>query len=231
MAFSMYVIMLVTLEAAAGAPVFGAGIVRLGKVIDVSPTDNLAAVVRGAAAGDELRLADGEYRTEKNKGLYLTKDLAIRASNEGQATILGQGYMYGPAVIRVGERVTAHLVGLKITQGYGEGAGGVHVPNLGSLTMTACNIFNNTANNGGSGGGILNEGSLTMISCNIFNNTAEDPGAGGIYSDRIAKVGVASMERWAPPFTPLHGPFHSPARLCPRASPALFTHSRTLPPV
>ncbi|MCF7530449.1 nitrous oxide reductase family maturation protein NosD [Neisseria lisongii] len=56
-------------------------------VIDVSPKDDLAEIVKSAAAGDVLRLASGKYAAK----LYLDKTLTLEGPTDGSAVIEGDG--------------------------------------------------------------------------------------------------------------------------------------------
>ena len=58
-------------------------------IIDVTPSDDLAAKLSGAAEGDALELADGMYKLPAT--LAVDKKVTIRAKNARQAILDGGG--------------------------------------------------------------------------------------------------------------------------------------------
>src|SRR5262249_52703957 len=68
---------------------------------------------------------------------------------------------------------TVNIKGLTLTGGNETADAGGAIKNLGgTLTLTSCNVYGNTA---GIAGGITSQGSLTLINCNIGGPLAGQP--------------------------------------------------------
>src|SRR5262249_302445 len=127
--------------------------------------------------------------------LYLTKNLTIQGPGAGQLTISGYGGNTFTRVFEVAPNTTVSLSGLSIINGSGyasaqdpgyalwDGYGG-GILNLGTLTLSACTIYNCYALN--QGGGIYSDSTLTVSGCTVYGNRAAD-GAG------IATRGTATI--------------------------------------
>src|SRR5262245_45283174 len=117
-----------------------------------------------ALTGGQLTLTDPAATTITGPGAGL---LSISGNNASR-------------VLRVNVGATAALSGLTITGGLRtDTLGGDGVLNYGSLSMTGCNISNNSAS--GSGGGLVAvNATTTLTSCTISGNHAAGSLAGGL---------------------------------------------------
>jgi hypothetical protein len=110
--------------------------------------------------------------------LDILSDITIKGVSAGQ-TILDGNQL--DRLIDVGSGVTGHLIRLTIRHGQ-TSTGGGGLLNLGSLTISECDLNNNTSSVGG--GGIFNDGDgeLTINDSIIRQNTAGYYG-GGIWNN------------------------------------------------
>jgi fibronectin-binding autotransporter adhesin len=76
-------------------------------------------------------------------------------------------------IFYIGSSATVTLKNLQITDGKAVGGGesGGGICNTGTLTLTSCSVYGNTAP--GAGGGIFNSGTLTISQSSISNNSAQ----------------------------------------------------------
>ena len=151
--------------------------------ISVSPGSNtLKAAYDSASEGDTLVLADGTYTGTYSSGVFTAyqKGMTIRAQNAGQVILNGQG---ARRVMTINAAALV-LEGLKITLGNagGDHGGGLRVLATGSATLTNCDIYENTASNGG--GISAQDSSVSLTDCNIYKNTAW--WGGGVYTTGTA---------------------------------------------
>ncbi|WP_321421675.1 hypothetical protein [uncultured Methanobacterium sp.] len=134
--------------------------------------------------GGTVYVADGTY----NEHITINQNLTLIGQSLA-GTIIDGTQNGRPLTINSGLYVT--ITNFTITNGNITGGdvfgGGIY--NSGKLTMTNCNITNNTATATGNsvsanGGGICNRGILTMTNCNIENNTAtSSSNFGTVFSD------------------------------------------------
>ena len=144
----------------------------------------------------------GETVDLGGRPLRIGKDLMIDARLLPSGITVDAGN--GSRVFEIGPSAEVTLRGLRITGGAtheatlgtdGESGGGIL--NEGTLTLDRCQVFGNTAadggaglpgspaqfggngGKGGNGGGIYNAGSLTLLACELFDNRAGEGGAGG----------------------------------------------------
>jgi hypothetical protein len=153
---------------------------------------SLRAEIAAARSGDTIVFSpqlDGKTITLTSGQLDLTKNLTIQGPGAGQLTISGNssnmysGHYY-TRVFEVAQKTAVSLSGLTISKGSSyasvsssapwDGYGGA-ILNLGTLTVSACNIDNSHALN--EGGGIFNDGTLTVSGSTVSGNRASD-GAG-----------------------------------------------------
>jgi hypothetical protein len=121
--------------------------------------------------------------------LLLNKDLTIRTSGSGLATIDGN---HANRVFEVASGHTVSLANLYITNGatastvFGGG-----ILNAGTLTLSGCTVSGNDA--GESGGGIYNSagGTLTVSGCTVSGNASVNDEGGGIGSGYLATLTVS----------------------------------------
>ncbi len=179
----------------------------LAAVIDVTPSDDLNAVLAGAGAGDELVLANGTYTpaAEQYDAIVIWQSVSIRARYPGQVVIDGRAMRR--VIVQTREfNGSLSLHGLNITGGStgwsgggmaltggkvivddcnfyeneAEFGGGVSVEN-GEATFSRCSFDSNIAFAGEAGGGglLINGGAVDLDSCRVRANSAHD--GGGLY--------------------------------------------------
>jgi predicted outer membrane repeat protein len=134
-------------------------------------------------AGDDTIVFDSSLA---GKTITLTNGQLTISDTTGMTTIIGLGddqlTISGNRTSRVffiEERAKASISGLTITQGavfpyYGCGGG---INNVGDLTITNCNITNNSAAYSGGGLSTKGPGTTTIRNCVFSENTAEFGGA------------------------------------------------------
>jgi hypothetical protein len=153
---------------------------------------SLRAEIAAAKSGATIVFSpalDGKTITLTRGELDLTKNLTIQGPGAGQLTISGSYYgdPHFTRVFEVAPNATVTLSGLTIrgASGYGvalwDGYGG-GILNLGTLTVSACTIYDSYALN--EGGGIFNDGTLTVRGCTVSGNEADD--GGGIWNQGTA---------------------------------------------
>ena len=117
--------------------------------------------------------------------ITLASALPAINNSPGSLTIDGAGQGVGIdgansfQIFSVKSLAVLNLKNLKISRG--SGAGGA-ITNSGTVTVTNCNIAENSAPSGMAGGGISNLGSLTVTNSAFFDNSAGTDG-GGIFNN------------------------------------------------
>jgi predicted outer membrane repeat protein len=143
------------------------------------PTDNLQTAIAAAPPGSTI---------------------AVSGTCTGQFTILKDLTLVGPAtldgiadstMLRVDFGVTVTLDFLTIQHANATIDGG-GIFNLGTLTLNASQVSNNTTRFG-RGGGIFNLGTLTLNASQVSNNTAPEGSGGGIFSDNTVTLNSSSV--------------------------------------
>ena len=135
-------------------------------------------------------VADGTYQEH----ISINKNLNLIGQSLAN-TILDGTQNGRPLTIYSG---TVNITNFTIINGtIGTPASGGGIYNLGRLTLTNCNINNNTAtasNTLAMGGGICNLGILTINSCNVNDNKARATGGSGYaYGGGIYNQGTLTM--------------------------------------
>jgi hypothetical protein len=163
--------------------------------------------IAAAQPGDTIVFAPGLQTITLGWGeLEINKNLTIQGPGASLLAVSGGGYL-GSRVFEVDAGANVTISGLTVEDGYGEkynnqvsgvfttgplidgddGHGG-SILNLGTLTLSGCNVTNNSALGGiAEGGGIYNDGTLTLTGCNVTNNSVRSANpiawGGGIYND------------------------------------------------
>jgi hypothetical protein len=130
-------------------------------------TGTIQTAVDNANPGDTILLWPKTYYGITD----VYKDLKIRGS--GALWTIADGQKKG-SVFTIEPGVTAALSGLTIQNGHAYSGGGIY--NMGTLTVSNCNIRRNIADY--DGGAVYNDfdAALTLDSCNIYENTGTDGG-------------------------------------------------------
>lgn len=181
---------------------------------------NIPAAITAAAAGDDVRVADGTYfptsGVDRNIFMQLKDGVAVRGGYLGSGavnpdartgvTILsGDIGVAGDAsdnsyhvIVASGTSAATFLDGFTITNGNANGssatAGGGGIYNsAGSLTISNCVFTSNTAGVTG-GGAIYNTGSSpTITGCSFTSNFASGQGRGGaIFSTASSAASISN---------------------------------------
>lgn len=148
----------------------------------------MQAAIDGLAAGSTIRICAGTYSP-----ITVSKSLTLigagQGSNAASYTILdaaGSG-----RVVSVDNGTTVSPRRLRITGGNGVFFGG-GIYNEGNLTLAACTVAQNTAQD--SGGGIYNDspGKIALIDSMVSMNTAGNTG-GGIFTEGIVTLNGAPV--------------------------------------
>jgi hypothetical protein len=159
---------------------------------------SLRADVAAAQGGDTIVFSNslkGQTIALTTGELLLDKSLTIQGPCAGQLAISGSNVS---RVFEVAAGVQVTLAGLTVRDGDGnaavvartgsDGEGGA-ILNGGTLTVSSCTIFGNSASD--SGGGLYNSGTLTVSSCTVSGNTAYR--GGGIYNGGSASLGGSTL--------------------------------------
>ncbi len=151
-------------------------------------TINIPAGIYTVQAG--LEITDDVTVVGAGSGECDGSDTCIQASMvppdfNGLATTSG---IPTPATERVLdiENGDATISGVTLRHGNDEFGGGVRIEAGASLDISDCAIDTNAASDGG--GGVANFGTLTMTGCQLTNNTAQFFGGGGIWNLGTAMV-------------------------------------------
>ena len=133
----------------------------------------IGAAVSACSDGDEVVVADGVYRGDGNRDLYINRDITVRSENgpggciidcNGTETEEHRGFQLDRNCV---------IAGFTIINGYAEEGGAIYCGHDNS-TIVNCVITDNSAER--KGGGIYSRSGLTIINCKITGNSA---GAGG----------------------------------------------------
>jgi Zn-dependent metalloprotease len=144
---------------------------------------SLQGAIDKAVEDDVIFAAVGEYSSSDAQVVNLTKSLILVGGwdstftmQTGYSTINGYGVSSG-VIVPAG--VMARMTRFVITNSWNNAIqkGGIH--NRGTLTLSQCEISNNTS--AYSGGGIYNSGILSLNECTVRKNTGNTFG-GGIYN-------------------------------------------------
>jgi subtilisin-like proprotein convertase family protein len=140
------------------------------------------AIDNRAGPGDTIVIAPGTYIENIN----IVKSLTLQGSGAAVTFVDGAGL---DSVVKIGSEsagIHVNLSGLTFQNGQGGTAGGgiSNSNSNGVLTISNCNIIENSANYGG---GIRSQGQLIMTNVVLHGNTGSQNG-GGIYS-----VGFTSL--------------------------------------
>ena len=157
--------------------------------LDLRGAVNLANVLPGshtitfisAMSGQTITLTGGQLELSNTGGMQTILGPATGV------TVSGGGLN---RVFEVDQNVTASLSGLTITGGGGTADRGGGLLNLGTLTLTNCNISGNSTSKAtfpGSGGGLANFGTAILSGCTISGNTATSDGGG------LANLGTLTL--------------------------------------
>lgn len=132
-------------------------------VIQVNEGESIQAAIDGSVEGDLINVAAGTYREDIN---FNGKN--VRVSGVGNKTHI-RGTGNGPVItFNSGEKFTATLDQVRITNGSATNGGGIFIENS-SPTITRCTIRNNRAENQGSAVYISGTG-IDDDSADLFNN-------------------------------------------------------------
>jgi hypothetical protein len=168
-----------------------------------SGAGSLRAEIAAAKKGDSIVFApslNGQTITLTSGELDITTSLSIQGPGASQLTISGSGLS---RVFEVASKVTVTLSGLTVSNGNGVGSpsgnqhkdvftGGGGILNLGTLTVSSCDISYNTTTT--SGGGIANHGTLIVNGGSVLSyDTAQVPGTGNGVGGGIANFGTATV--------------------------------------
>ena len=153
---------------------------------------SLRAEIAAAKSGDTVVFSaglDGYTINLTSRELNITKNLTIQGPGANLLTISSGPYYVNKTRIFEVDSATVTLSGLRIINGGGhasiygdysyDGWGGGILNRDGTLRVSGCTLYNNSAVYGG---GIYNAGTLTVSSCGMFSNSAENDG-GGILND------------------------------------------------
>jgi hypothetical protein len=112
----------------------------------------------------------------------LSKNITINGPGSSSLTVARGSSAPKFTVFTAGADTTDSIQGMTITGGStGQGGNGGGVQNFGALTLIGVSL---TGNSAGYGGGVYNSanGTLTLSACSVYSNTATVEG-GGIYSN------------------------------------------------
>ena len=177
----------------------------------------IGAAISACSDGDEVVVADGIYRGDGNRDLYISRDITVRSENgpdgciidcNGTETEEHRGFYFNENSV---------IAGFTIINGYANRGGAIYFRN-GNPTVINCVLSNNSArtrggaiccdscnptiinckitgNSAGAGGGIYFEGgSATIKNCTISDNIATEDGSsrygdgGGICFNRSSVI-------------------------------------------
>ena len=164
-----------------------AGTVAAGTITVTSTADNgpgsLRQAISDATAGDTINfsLPAGSTITLTSDELVIDKDLAVEGPGANQLTIARSGSAADFRVMRCGSNTNVTISGVTISNGRGQGGGGI-LSQGATLTLTDSTITGNSAIDYGgtvSGGGIYNgDGTLRIVHSTIAGNSATNTGGG-----------------------------------------------------
>ena len=126
--------------------------------------------------GGTVYVANGVY----HEHITINRNMTIIGQSTTGTIIDG---MYNGQPLTINSEATVKMTNFTVQNGWFNGLGyvfGSGIHNYGNLTMTRCNVINNSvtatsygldSNAWAQGGGIFNEGILNMTGCNIKNNS------------------------------------------------------------
>lgn len=159
-------------------------ITALSTVINI-PTDSatIQAGINGAATGDTVLVANGDYAGEGNRDIdFYGKSILVVSANGPELTVINCGGTeskpYRGFIFHNGESAQAVLDGFTITGGYGhfDGPGGISIgggilcDSGSSPTIRNCIVIENKTYNAGGGLAIMNGSSPDVVDCLFENN-------------------------------------------------------------
>ncbi len=143
-----------------------------------SGAGSLRAEIAAANPGDTIVFApslNGQTITLTSGVLDVNKNLTIQGPGAGQLAVNGDRKS---AEFKVEPLTQVALSGLTIT-GAGSGSSGGGIFNSGTLTVSDCDITQNSAL---AGAGIYNSGTLTLTGSTLYANSTTLGNGGGIYN-------------------------------------------------
>jgi predicted outer membrane repeat protein len=147
----------------------------------ISGIDGPKATIKNATStvisGGTVYIAKGNY-SENN--ITINNNMNIIGESKSDTLINGEN---SGTIFDITSDVIVNISNLTFINGNTDNGGAIY--NNGYLTLTGCDLINNTA--GVSGGAIYNSGTLNPIGSNFINNTSANFG-GAIYSDGILNV-------------------------------------------
>ena len=159
-----------------------------------APKLTLQAAVTASASGDTVIVGDGTYTGPGDVDVnFGARNITFQSQNGpiktviecgGSSSVNHHGLYLSNGLYGVGQST---IRGFTIKDGYSS-EGGAILANLSNVTLTNCNLINNTAGFGG--GASFLGGVIAVSNCNFTSNIAEssdDPsgysGGGGLYID------------------------------------------------
>jgi hypothetical protein len=146
---------------------------------------SIQTAIKYADPGDTINVSAGSYK----ENIMTTKPIAIEGAGMAQTIIegsfAGPVFTIGPGLNRFGPGPTVSLSKMTIEQGRADSGGGIFNQG-GIITLTLCNITNNTANDYGGGAYNSLNGTIVLNSSSMNNNRATYPrsgSGGGIYNE------------------------------------------------
>jgi hypothetical protein len=157
-----------------------------------------------ALSGDTIvfakKLDGGTITLSSGNELQIGKNLTIQGPGANLLTVSSGPYYVNKTRIFEIDSATVTLSGLRIINGGGhasiygdysyDGWGGGILNRDGTLTVSGCTLYNNSAVYGG---GIYNAGTLTVSSCGLFSNSAENDGGGILNAYGTVTVSVCTL--------------------------------------
>jgi hypothetical protein len=140
---------------------------------------SLRQAVLNASSGDTINFdssLNGQTITLTSGTIFIGASITISGPGSSNLTVSGNNALE-IFVIDSGQTVT--ISGLSLTGAKTTFSGGAIENQGGAVTVSDCNIYNNTVT-GGSGGGVFsNAGSITITNCTISNNSATGTASAG----------------------------------------------------
>lgn len=159
---------------------------------------SIQTAIKYADPGDTINVSEGTYR----ENIVTTKPITIEGAGVGRTYIDGSNsgpvFTIGPGPSSIGPLIVS-LSGMTIEHGKSDYGGGIY--NHGSgwnegdsiITLTECNVTNNTAN--WNGGGIWNErGIIELNRSTVTNNRATFPGEHGGSGGGICEESLGTLD-------------------------------------
>jgi hypothetical protein len=122
----------------------------------------------------------------------LTGQITITGSGANLLKVSGNNSTAVGSIFQVSSGATVGLSGLTIENGSDNGTGGAGILNNGgTLTVSNCELLNNTANGSNGGGGILNNGGTLTVTGSTFWNNSASSGNGGAINNNGGTLAVS----------------------------------------